>query len=186
MTPAALTTPEEYFARDATAEGRCEYWHGQIVAMAGETPRHSAVKDNVVAALREGLPHCTARTSGLRVRAPGYGRTHYAYPDGIVVCGEERFDTTTSPPTLLNPLLLIEVTSDSTRSRDLADKLDAYFGLDSLAEYWIIDPDHPYVLAYQRAAPGVLVQFVRGLDAVLQSKVLGVSIPLATIYRRVL
>ena len=185
MQSSALLTPEEYLAFEAEAEVKHEYWHGRIVAMAGETPNHSTVKDNLVDALRNQRPECIARTSGLRVRAPGYGRDNYAYPDGLMVCEEERYDASANPPTLLNPTLLIEVTSDSTRSRDTTDKLDAYFELDSLQEYWIVEPDRPYALRYVRTKGGILVHFVRGLDQTLSSETLDVAISMEAVYHRV-
>lgn len=184
MQPEALLTPEEYLAFEAVAEIKHEYWHGRVVAMAGETPNHSTVKDNLVDALRNQRPDCIARTAGVRVRAPGYARDNYAYPDGLMVCGEERYDASAQPPILLNPTLLIEVASDSTRSRDTTDKLDAYFLLDSLQEYWIVEPDRPYALRYVRTRGGILVHFVRGLDQTLRSDTLEVAIPMEAVYHR--
>ena len=102
-----------------------------------------------------------------------------------MVCGEERYDVSANPPTLLNPTLLIEVTSDSTRSRDTTDKLDAYFELDSLQEYWIVEPDRPYALRYVRTKGDILVHFVRGLDQSLSSDTLDVAIPMEAVYHRV-
>ena len=185
MQPDALFTPEEYLAFEAGAEVKHEYWHGRVIAMASETPNHSTVKDNLVGALRHQRPACIARSSGVRVRAPGYGRENYAYPDGLMVCGEEHYDTSANPPTLLNPLLLVEVTSDSTRSRDTIDKLDAYFQLDSLQEYWIIEPDRPFVLRYVRTQGGILTHLIRSLDQTITSDTLEVAIPMETLYHRV-
>ena len=62
MQSSALLTPEEYLTFEAEAEIKHEYWHGRIVAMAGETPNHSTVKDNLVDALRNQRPDCMART----------------------------------------------------------------------------------------------------------------------------
>ena len=185
MQPDHSVTPEEYLALEAEAEVRHEYWYGRVVAMAGETYNHNAVKDDLVNALRR-LSDCDVLSSGLRVRAPGYGRDNYTYPDAVVMCTPKQFDETTRPPTLLNPTVLIEVTSDSTGNRDSTDKLDAYFQLDSLLEYWIVDPDRPLALHFVRSDGGDLVHFVRGLDQTLGSDALGVAIPMREIYRRVL
>ncbi len=185
MQPEALFTPEEYLAFEVEAEIKHEYWYGRIIAMAGETPNHSTVKDNLVNALRHHRPACIARSAGVRVRAPGYGRENYAYPDGLMVCDEECYDASANPPTLLNPLLLCEITSDSTRSRDTIDKLDAYFRLDSLQEYWIVEPDRPFVVRYVRTEGGILVHFIRGLDQTVTSDTLNVAIPMETLYHRV-
>lgn len=173
-----------YFAFDAVAEQRHEYWHGQIVAMAGETYNHNAVKDDLIAALRQRTT-CDVLSSGMRVYAPGYGKANYAYPDGLAICTEKQFDATTQPPTLINPTLLIEVVSDSTRSRDFADKLEAYFRLDSLQEYWIVESDRAYVAQYVRSEGRISVRMIPDLDQELHSEVLAISIPLREIYRRV-
>ena len=184
MQTEALVTLAEYLAFEAEAEVKHEYWHGRIVAMAGETYNHNAVKDDLVAALRQHAT-CDVLSSGLRVRAPGYGRENYAYPDGVVMCSQKQFDETKNPPTLLNPTVLIEVASDSTRSRDFADKLEAYFRLESLQEYWIVEADRPYVVRYERRDGRILVHMIPDLDQPLQSDTLGVSLPLREIYRRV-
>ncbi|MEM6646440.1 MAG: Uma2 family endonuclease [Bacteroidota bacterium] len=184
MQPGAVISPEAYLAFDAVAEERHEYWHGQLVAMAGETYNHSAVKDDAVAALREHTS-CDVLSAGLRVRAPGYGREHYAYPDGLVVCGEMSFDEATQPPTLLNPTLLIEVASPSTRARDFADKLEAYFRLESLVEYWILKANRPYIAQYERHAEGIHMRMIPGMEQEIHSTALGVTVPLRAIYRRV-
>ena len=185
MQAEALFTPEEYLDFEAEAEVKHEYWYGRIIAMAGETPNHSTVKDNLVNALRHQRPACIARSAGVRVRAPGYGRENYAYPDGLMVCGEERYDTSANPPTLLNPALLIEITSDSTRSRDTIDKLDAYFQLDSLQEYWIVEPDRPFVVRYVRSEGTIVVHFIRDFDQTVTSDTLDLTIPMETLYHRV-
>ena len=105
---------ETYFRLDAGSDVRLEYWDGRVVAMAGESRNHAVVKDDVVRCIAAQRPECLALTAGLRVLAPGYGRQNYAYPDGVLVCGEEAYDDR-QPPTLLNPALLVEVTSATTR-----------------------------------------------------------------------
>ena len=184
MQPERAVTPEAYLAFDAEAETRHEYWHGEVVAMAGESYPHNAIKDDLVAALRQ-RSGCDVLSSGLRVRAPGYGREHYAYPDAVVMGAPATFDEAT-PPTLLNPSVLVEVTSESTRGRDFSDKLEAYFRLESLQEYWIVEADRPYLLCYERTGGGLLVHMVQGAEGTLESAALGVAIPLREIYRRVL
>jgi len=175
---------EAYFQLDAESEARLEYWGGQIVAMAGESRNHAIVKDDVIRCIERQRPDCLALTAGLRVYAPGYGRQNYAYPDGLLVCGEERYDDN-QPPTLLNPALLLEVTSPTTKSTDFDDKFGAYFKIESLREYWIIDPERAYVRQCIKAQEGVLVRLVQDLTANLDSEALGLSVPLAEVYRRI-
>lgn len=151
-----IVSVEEYFRRDAESEIRLEYWYGRLVAMAGETRNHNVVKDDGVGAVRSQRPDCLVLTSGQRVRAPGYGRENYAYPDGLMVCGQEHYDDAKNPPTMLNPTLLIEVISASTQGYDLGEKFSAYFELESLQEYWIVDPNRPDVRQCSRTEDAVM------------------------------
>ncbi|PSQ63126.1 MAG: Uma2 family endonuclease [Bacteroidetes bacterium QH_10_64_19] len=133
------TTVEEYLTLDAEAdEVRYEYLDGRVWALAGATPPHNLVKDNVRTELHTRIRprECRSFTSDQRVKLAD-GR--YVYPDVVVVCGPPEY-TDESPPSLVNPELLVEVTSESTSDRDHEDKLDAYLQLDSLQEYWIASP----------------------------------------------
>ena len=186
MLARSLTISEaEYFRLDAQSDERIEYWHGQPVAMAGAQPDHSTIKDNVVFALRSQRPDCIARTSGVRVHAPGYRASHYAYPDGLLICGPEQYDDRANPPILLNPSLLIEVVSESTARLDLGDKLDAYLRIESLHAYWIIDAEQVMVRRCQRTPEGILIQTSRDPAAELVSDTLALRLPIAAIYHGV-
>lgn len=183
-TPLTLT-PEDYFRIDEASPERIEYWNGQIFVMAGETPNHSRIKDNVIFLLRDRKPDCQARTSGVRVMAPGYGRRNYAYPDGILTCGAEDYDTTANPPALRNPTLLVEVTSESTRSFDLDEKLFAYFQIEALREYWVVDAERARVIQYSRVGERVQAVLYAQREAVLHSEALGLAVPLDDLYQGV-
>ena len=203
MQPYPVVSESEYFALDASApEGvRLEYFGGIVYcngqpyipdlaeAMAGETEEHSRVKDNVFLALQERLPGgCRAYTAGMRVLAPGYGKRDYAYPDVIVTCGALHFDESKSPPVLLNPVLLVEVLSRSTKSHDYITKEKAYFQVESLLEYWIVDPERVHVRRHHRSGeePGGIVRldFESETDVVPGEIPGGIEVPLAAFYLR--
>ena len=188
-------TVEEYLAFDAAApEGmRYEYWDGDVIpvhgydddlqAMAGASLSHNQITVNLAAALHGPMSArgCRAGAGDLRVRM-GEGR--YGYPDLVFVCGTPEV-TGDSPPVLLNPTLLVEVASPSTAGRDRGRKLGAYAHIASLAEYWIVESDAAEVTRVVRTADGWALRFAAGLDAVLASDALGVSVPLADVYRLV-
>lgn len=56
--------------------------------------------------------------------------------------------TAVATRTLQNSELIVEVTSESTQASDHSDELAAYTGLDSLREYWTIDPEKPLLTQY--------------------------------------
>ncbi len=176
----------EYFGGIVYCNGQ-PYVPDLAEAMAGETEEHSRVKDNVFLALQERLPDgCRAYTAGMRVLAPGYGKRDYACPDVIVTCGALRFDESKSPPVLLNPVLLVEILSRSTKSHDYITKEKAYFQVESLLEYWIVDPERPHVRRHHRSSTeqgGVVrIDFENETNTVPGEIPGGFNVPLAAFY----
>ena len=99
----------------------------------------------------------------------------------VVVCGPPEY-TDESPPSLVNPELLVEVTSPSTANRDHQDKLDAYLEIDSLREYWIASLSKALITQYVRQGDEWIVQPVRDRDAVLHCDALDMEMALDDIY----
>jgi Uma2 family endonuclease len=97
--------------------------------MAGGTPEHGVLAMQVAGLLRERLPRCTQLSSDVRVRIEATGLS--TYPDLSLVCGPlER--STVDRNAVINPTLIVEVTSDSTEDYDRGDKLSHYRQLKSL------------------------------------------------------
>src|SRR5712692_10164216 len=130
-------TPEEYLARERDAEHKSEYFDGEIFAMAGGSPQHSAIIFNVNGLLfpqLRGGP-CRGFNSDMRVKVSETGL--YTYPDLVVLCGEPQFDDE-HQDTLLNPTLIVEVLSPTTKAYARGDKFSHYRWLESLQEYLLV------------------------------------------------
>lgn len=176
-------TVEEYLELDREAEDeRYEFQHGSVIPMAGAEPEHNQIKDNVSAELRPRLQPegCWVMTSDQRVRV-SFG---YVYPDVVVACEPSYEDT--RPRTLRNPELVVEVTSDATQARDHSDKLAAYTELESLREYWVIDPDKVLLTQYARDAEGWRYRAHTALSASVTSEAFDLDVPLRNLYALVL
>jgi Uma2 family endonuclease len=141
-------TYSEYLALEEESSTRHEYLNGEIYAMAGGTPDHAALAGAALGLLRGSLPRgCRAFTSDLRVHIAATGLS--TYPDGTVVCGKTaRADT--DPLAVVNPTLLLEVTSPSTEDYDRGEKLRNYEHLPSLREVLIISHREPRVTLVRR------------------------------------
>ncbi len=128
----ARLTPEEYLAIERKATYKSEYVNGEMFAMSGASPHHVLIVTNVVAELRQQLKQrpCTVYSTDLRVKVRPTGL--YTYPDVIVVCGQPQFDDE-QQDTLLNPTVIVEVLSESTKDYDRGGKFEHYRGLMSLA-----------------------------------------------------
>lgn len=115
--PKQFITPEQYLYRERNAEFRSEYFHGGMFAMAGASANHTLIVLNAGASLREQLKKkpCRVYPSDLKLRIQATGL--YTYPDLSVVCGEPQLESDQGD-VLLNPVVLIEVLSDSTEAYD--------------------------------------------------------------------
>jgi Uma2 family endonuclease len=149
LQPKAYLTPEEYLAIERKAEYKSEYFNGEMFAMSGASERHVSIVVNVMYLLvgqLRGRP-CKAYASDLRVRVSPTGL--YIYPDVVVVCGQPQF-ADDQKDTLLNPTLIVEVLSESTKDYDRGGKFEHYRTLTSFSEYVLVAQDRYHVEHFVR------------------------------------
>ena len=186
MATAALIhyTPEEYLAMERGAETRSEYLDGRIVAMTGARYPHVVIVHNLDRELGVRLLEtpCAVLPTDMKIKIEPSGR--YVYPDLSVAC-DPRFEDDTRE-VLLNPLLIVEVLSDSTESYDRGEKFFHYRRLESLREYVLISQKTCLVERYVRAGDFWHFTSLDDLDAMLVLDSVDVEIPLRRIYAKVL
>lgn len=124
-------TYEAYLDHEASVNSRHEYLQGEIYAMAGGSRQHAALSMNVGAALHRQLRDrpCVVYSSDLKVRVVAADLT--TYPDVTVICGPAQEDPR-SRHVVLNPSIVVEVTSPSTEDWDRGEKLEHYKSIASL------------------------------------------------------
>jgi Uma2 family endonuclease len=158
--PKTFLTPEEYLEIERAADHKSEYYEGEMFAMAGGSLRHAWIIMNIGGELRQqlkGRPYfITASDLRLRVSPTGL----YTYPDVVVVCGEPQY-AGDQKDTLLNPSVIIEVLSDSTRDYDLGRKCQHYRTLSSLRDYLMVAQDKPHIDHWMRQEEnrGILTEY---------------------------
>ncbi len=142
-------THAEYLSLERASEAKHEYLNGQVYAMAGGTPDHGRLAMNVgrlLGAALAGKP-CAVFNSDVRVRIEATGRS--TYPDLSVVCGH-LVRASDDPDAIANPVLLVEVLSDSTEASDRGDKFAHYRRLPSLREYVLVSQSTPRIEVFRR------------------------------------
>lgn len=145
-------TYEQYLALEEESSIRHEYLDGEIYAMAGGSPDHAALAATIIGLLRPQLPPgCRAFTSDLRVRIPTTGLS--TYPDIAVVCGRTQ-RASDDQLAVVNPVLLVEITSNSTEEYDRGEKLRHYQQLPSVREVLIVSHREPLLTLYRREHSG--------------------------------
>lgn len=182
-----IFSPEEYLALDEKSSQRHEYWNGEIYMMSGSTPKHNRITLNVVGALDRALGKqkkpCTVYATDLRLRIKK--ANVYTYPDVMVICGKLEYDGTRQD-VVLNPIVIVEVSSDSTKHFDHTNKFAAYRQVPSLQAYVMVDQHNHFVECFQRGANGQwVVQVYDNLKESLKLDDLDIEIPVRTIYAQI-
>lgn len=180
MTDATMSF-QEYLAAESRGEIRHEFLDGKVFGMAGGTPEHAALAAAVIGELRNALRGKTCRvfTSAARVRVPATSLS--TYPDASVVCGHLETDPD-DPNASLNPIVLVEVLSDTTEAYDRGAKAAHYRRIASLREYVLVSQSEPLIEVYRRNERGhfELIEARAGERAELTS--LGVHLDVRTVY----
>jgi Uma2 family endonuclease len=126
---------------------------------------------------------CTVYSTDLRVQVAPTGL--YTYPDVIVLCDQPRFSDE-QQDTLVNPALIIEVLSESTKDYDRGGKFELYRTIDSFVEYLLIAQDRPHVEHYIRQPDGSWVLHeTNNLDDTIHLKSARCSLRMADIYLKI-
>lgn len=145
---------QDYLDLEQRTDTRHEFLDGEVFAMAGGTPRHSAAKTNLIGLLFAGLRGrgpCRPYDSDLKVRVLATGLA--TYPDVTVICGKpDRDEEDANAAT--NPTLLAEVLSPSTEAWDRGGKFDHYQQIPSLQHYLLMDPRKPLLQHFERQTDG--------------------------------
>ncbi len=183
--PKKRLTAEEYLEFERGSEIKHEFYNGRIYAMAGAKRRHNLIALNIGSEIRTHLKgrNCEAYPSDMRIYIPRFGL--YTYPDVSVVCGKPEFQDAVLD-TLLNPVLLIEILSDSTESYDRGKKFQHYRSIESLQEYVLVSQNEARIEKYIRQGDGfwVLSEAV-GVVSSIMFESIDCPISLAEVYDKI-
>ena len=176
--PQTQMNVDEYLAWSEANPGRYELVQGEVYAMTPERVLHAEVKAAAYVALRRGiraaaLP-CRAMPDGMTVRVDT--RTAYE-PDALVYCGPRRDSNSVEIP---NPIIVVEVSSPSTRRTDTSEKLTGYFRVPSIQHYLMIDPDRRVVIHHHRTGNAIETTFVQ--DGTLALDPPGLELSVASLF----
>ena len=172
--PKPRMSAEDYLALERRSSTRSEYLDGAIFGMTGASERHNLLAGNLYTLFRAQLrPRgCRVYVSDMRVKVSATGL--YTYPDVIVACGKPQFEDA-EVDTLLNPQLIVEVLSKST-------KFVHYRTIPSLSEYLLVAQDRVHVEHHLRQAGGWLLTETDRLEDVLDLTAVGALLDVTEVY----
>lgn len=149
-----LMTVDEFLGWAEGRDGRWELLDGRPLAMAPERLAHAGVKFATTAALRDAIRRsgapCYAVPDGMTVRVSARDAFE---PDALVYCGGRLPPDTVE---IAAPVVVVEVLSKSTASRDHGVKLAGYFSLPSVIHYLILDPERRTAIWHRRGQGDVI------------------------------
>jgi Uma2 family endonuclease len=153
---------QEYEALEESAtEYRYEYINGVVWSMAGASTAHNLIVQNIAFAFRNYFrtKGCRVFTESVKLEVSAGKR--YVYPDVMVTCSQ--LDKQ-SPLIMREPIIVVEVLSDSTENKDLKEKADIYLAVESLQAYIIVDQKECWLRVYERGTDGKWLPHVAFTD----------------------
>jgi len=177
---------EAYLEQERQGQEKHEYHDGIIVPMSGASIIHTIICGNIYALVWNFTRNrdFTAHTSDLRVFVPKTQR--YVYPGVVIIQGEpavtdERKDVVT------NPMLVVEILSESTEAYDRGDKFESYRTIDSLQEYVLVSQEKPHIEVFSRDSIGSVWKLTEasGLESSIELPALGLTLSLTNVYAKV-
>jgi Uma2 family endonuclease len=139
-------THEEYFALEQVKDQRYEYIAGEVFAMAGGTESHALIGANIIIDLGYALrgKPCRVYTSDMKLYVRDFDK--FCYPDVQVLCEQgirhEKY--------VENPLIVVEVLSESTEAYDRNKKFEHYRSIATLKYYVLVDQTYKHVELYEK------------------------------------
>jgi Uma2 family endonuclease len=152
-----LYTLKEYLRREEDSKELHEYYDGIITKLPMARGPHNIISANMTAELT--LAARTAKAKNKKYTVMNGQQLVYLptlnfglYPDALVVSeNPQYFDK--NEVLLINPTLIVEVLSKSTKKYDRTDKFDEYRTLESFKEYVLIDQKRCHIEIRYRETP---------------------------------
>jgi len=179
-TPIRKWTPDDYLAFDDESDIKHEFMNGDIYAMSGGTERRSIITSNILGSLWQSTRHLVSRVYSNQMRVKIDDDTYF-YPDVSVVCGKAEFDNEKNL-SLVNPTLIVEVTSKSSESFDKGVKANLYRGLESVQAYLVVDQNQLFAQLSTRQGKGWYLQQFTTRQQAIPLNAIGVDLPMADVY----
>jgi Uma2 family endonuclease len=131
---------EAYLEMENAADEKHEYYKGEIFAMSGAKVPHNTIAENFFGVLFTKLKgkKCKPFNSDQRIHIPL--NTLFTYPDISIICGGI-ITHNNDDYNVLNPTVIIEVLSKSTKNYDRGEKFKLYRDIATLKEYVLVDSE---------------------------------------------
>ncbi|MGM0653881.1 MAG: Uma2 family endonuclease [Thermodesulfobacteriota bacterium] len=179
-------TPGEYLAFERSSlDVKHEFFNGEVFAMVGAGRNHNRINVNLTRKIGNKFEAdkfaCDLFSNDMRVKI----QDSYAYPDIVIFCGDAEFEDNKFD-TLTNPVVVIEILSDSTEAFDRGKKFAYYQAIPTLQEYILVSQYEHFIEQFTRKDSGKWEYgSYKGTDQVLTMESVNCELPLSEIYLNV-
>lgn len=181
--PFRTVSVEDYLGGEQHARHKHEYVEGVVYAMVGGTNVHNRIATNATGSLHQQLrgKACQVFNSDTKVRIRQVRGTRFYYPDILVACQLNPASDTFQD----QPVVIVEVLSESTRRTDENEKREVYLSIDSLCQYILVESGSIAAVVQRRADGGFPRETYIGGDAVIDLPEIGCKVPLSEVFEKV-
>jgi len=175
---------EEYLEMENASTEKHEYYQGEIFAMSGNKSQHNIVAKNILATLDKKLGKSPCQPFNSDTRIYIEKNTLFTYPDISVICGE-LLSLNNDDFNFLNPSIIFEILSPSTKNYDRGEKFKLYRDIVTLKEYVLVDSDSFNIETFHINNHGLWeLNEYNNIDEKLQLHSINISLTLKEIYKR--
>ncbi len=165
-------TVEEYVKLEQETNQKYEFHDGQVYAMAGGTDNHNTITLNISTEIHNRLKGKECRIKNNETKLYLENKNKYVYPDAMIICGEQE-KAKNLKDAFTNPVVIIEVLSESTQGYDRGDKFGFYRAIHSLRHYVLIEQKEVKIDVFSRKSSTSLwnIQTIEGLESNLELEI---------------
>ena len=196
INPLAVLKPEkqprrytlsEFLRRAEKSEELLEYYDGIITKLPMAREPHNEIIINVGSAFKNAIKTNVKKYRVLGGQQKVYmpALNHGVFPDIIVIDDAPKY-WDDNKVLLINPIVIVEVLSRSTKKNDRTSKFTDYKTLESFKEYVLIEQNKCLVETFYQAEPGVWhVTVCKNINESIYLKSIDCTIALADIYENI-
>jgi Uma2 family endonuclease len=178
-------TQEEYLELEQRDEWKNEYCNGEMIAMPHVREGYVLLVGNLVYQLNQQLRPRGCLVLASRMRMQVSATSLFTYPDVIIVCGEPQF-LDAEAETLLNPTVLVEVSSRESEAYDRGSKFEHYQQILCLREYLIVSSERMRAEVFTRITSNEWLLTIRSQASdSIELKSLDCRINMAELYQQI-
>ncbi|HET7118117.1 MAG TPA: Uma2 family endonuclease [Hanamia sp.] len=172
----------EYFSLEESGDVRHEFINGNLIEMSGASREHHKICKNLLRILEDLLidKGYEVFIENMKIKIPN--ENQYYYPD-IFITKEAQTDE--NKYVQFEPELIVEVSSETTRVKDMTDKFIQYRKIETLNYYILVEPEKFLVLLNFKNEKGnwEMISFTQKEEIISLPK-LNISLKMADIYKK--